>query len=252
MDCSCGIPNLNPFQALGSRRSLCFTCKVMALPFTFWTLDTKVSVAGAPKPSVMVSGSASTIWDASNSALISLSRTRAQPGVQMHVRVESSVKMLESLHRKELDLAVFFSRRETSARTPEIRVGSIPMVWVFQEARRSASAWNLVLFEPPCVFREAAIATLRDRPWKQTFSSPSLAGTWAAVSAGLGVSVRTPIGIPSCLQMRRQFPGLKKLPNVEIVVAQASGSPTPLVGRLREVLVQSLRTQLGAYAAADA
>jgi DNA-binding transcriptional LysR family regulator len=178
--------------------------------------------------------------------------TRAQPGVQMHVRVESSVKMLESLHRKELDLAVFFSRRETSAGTPEIRVGSIPMVWVFQEARRSASAWNLVLFEPPCVFREAAIATLRDRPWKQTFSSPSLAGTWAAVSAGLGVSVRTPIGIPSCLQMRRQFPGLKKLPNVEIVVAQASGSPTPLVGRLREVLVQSLRTQLGAYAAADA
>jgi DNA-binding transcriptional LysR family regulator len=96
------------------------------------------------------------------------------------------------------------------------------------------------------VFREAAVATLKERSWKQTFSGPSLAGTWAAVSAGLGISVRTPIGVPPVLRAQRQLPGLKKLPKVDVVIAQSSKSEP--VQRLRQVLDQTLKTWSAGFA----
>jgi DNA-binding transcriptional LysR family regulator len=172
--------------------------------------------------------------------------SRAQPGVEMHVRTESSVKLLELLHRRELDLAVYFASRNLASKFQEIRVAKLPMVWVFQEQQRPASPWSLVLFEPPCVFRDAAVATFKERRWRQTFSSPSLAGTWAAVSAGLGISVRTPIGVPSGLRVQRQLPGLGKLPNVDVVIAQSSESEP--VQRLRQVLDQTLKTWSAGFA----
>jgi DNA-binding transcriptional LysR family regulator len=172
--------------------------------------------------------------------------SRAQPGIEMHVRTESSVKLLELLQRREIDLAVYFVKQNVAKKPHETRVASVPMVWVSQEQQRPAPPWSLVLFEPPCVFREAAVATLKERSWKQTFSGPSLAGTWAAVSAGLGISVRTPIGVPPGLRAQRQLPGLKKLPNVDVVIAQSSKSEP--VQRLRQVLDQTLKTWSAGYA----
>ena len=172
--------------------------------------------------------------------------SRAQPGIEMHVRTESSVKLLELLQRREIDLAVYFVKQNVAKKPHETRVASVPMVWVSQEQQRPAPPWSLVLFEPPCVFREAAVATLKERHWKQTFSSPSLAGTWAAVSAGLGISVRTPIGVPPGLRAQRQLPGLRKLPNVDVVIAQSSESEP--VQRLRQVLDQTLKTWSAGFA----
>jgi DNA-binding transcriptional LysR family regulator len=172
--------------------------------------------------------------------------SRAQPGIEMHVRTESSVKLLELLQCREIDLAVYFVEENVAKKPHETRVASIPMVWVSQEQQRPAPPWSLVLFEPPCVFREAAVATLKERRWKQTFSSPSLAGTWAAVSAGLGISVRTPIGVPTGLRVQRQLPGLRKLPTVDVVIAQSSESEP--VQRLRQVLDQALKTWSAGFA----
>jgi hypothetical protein len=45
-------------------------------------VDTKVFVGADPTPSVIVSGIASTRCEASNSPVLSLSRTIAQPGVR--------------------------------------------------------------------------------------------------------------------------------------------------------------------------
>jgi DNA-binding transcriptional LysR family regulator len=170
--------------------------------------------------------------------------SRAQPGIEMHVRTESSVKLFELLQRREIDLAVYFVKENVTKKSHETRVASVPMVWVFEEW--PTPPWTLVLFEPPCVFRDAAVATLKERRWRQTFSSPSLAGTWAAVSAGLGISVRTPIGVPSGLRVQRQLPGLRKLPNVDVVIAQSSESEP--VQRLRQVLDQTLKTWSAGFA----
>jgi DNA-binding transcriptional LysR family regulator len=172
--------------------------------------------------------------------------SQAQPGVEMHVRTESSVKLLELLRRRELDLGVYFASQNLASKLQEIRVAKVPMVWVFPENQQPAPPWTLVLFEPPCVFRDAAIATLKERRWKQTFSSFSLAGTWAAVSAGLGISVRTPIGVPAGLRVQRQLPGFRKLPTVDIVIALSSESAP--VQRLRQVLDQTLKSWSAGFA----
>jgi hypothetical protein len=62
----------------------------------------------------------------------------------------------------------------------------------------------------------------------------------------LGISLRTPIGVPGGLRVERQLPGLKKLPTVDSVIAQSIESE-PVV-RLREVLHQSLKTWCGGFA----
>ena len=51
----------------------------------------------------------------------------------------------------------------------------------------------LVVFEPPCGFRDAAIEALNraGRAWEIVFTSPSLSGLRAAVEAGLGFTART-------------------------------------------------------------
>ena len=51
----------------------------------------------------------------------------------------------------------------------------------------------LALCNPPCFFREAAIAALNQAgiPWHIAFTSLSVHGIWAAVDAGLGTIFQT-------------------------------------------------------------
>ncbi|WP_236749339.1 LysR substrate-binding domain-containing protein, partial [Aeromonas caviae] len=59
----------------------------------------------------------------------------------------------------------------------------------------------LVLFDAPCLMRARAIRALDDAgiPWRIAFTSQSLGGIWAAVQAGLGITVRSAIGMPASL-----------------------------------------------------
>ncbi|MDI9701586.1 LysR substrate-binding domain-containing protein, partial [Burkholderia cenocepacia] len=57
----------------------------------------------------------------------------------------------------------------------------------------------LVVFDRPCRFFGAATDAL-DRagvPWRVAFTTPSLAGLWAAAAAGLGLTVRSHYGQPA-------------------------------------------------------
>ena len=72
------------------------------------------------------------------------------------------------------------------------------------------------VFDPPCAFRGAAIDALEGvgLPWTVAFASPTLASLWGAVGAGLGVTVRTPLGLPPGLKIMRE--GLPTLPSVSL------------------------------------
>jgi len=61
----------------------------------------------------------------------------------------------------------------------------------------------LVMFDAPCQMRSRAIAVLDQAgiPWRVVFTSPSLNGIWAAVQAGLGITLRSPIGLPRTLHI---------------------------------------------------
>ncbi|WP_175365236.1 hypothetical protein [Marinomonas spartinae] len=66
-----------------------------------------------------------------------------------------------------------------------------------------------MLFESPCLLREAVIKALdaREIPWRIVISSHSLSGIWAATEVGLGMTVRTPAGRPCFLtKLKQAFP----------------------------------------------
>ena len=172
--------------------------------------------------------------------------TRAQPAVEIAVQVEPSKRLIAEVRQHRLDLALLFTRRGDLTELPATRVATVPMVWVLKKDLPLPDPLNLVLFEPPCVFREVATEILgkANRSWRQVFVSPSLAGTWAAVEAGLGLSIRTRIGLPGNLTSQARLSGTRQLPLVDVTVLQRPFPATPVVVRLRDLLVQSLRERL--------
>ena len=77
-------------------------------------------------------------------------------------------------------------------------------------------------------------------PWRVVFSSPSLSGLWAAVSAGLGVTVRTELAAPSGVR-RLADRRLPALPTMAFRVEGARDVGSGAVAELRALLVDTLR-----------
>ena len=160
--------------------------------------------------------------------------SRAHPSVEIDIQVERSIDLIRGIRTRRLDLALLFARE--SIDLASTRIGSLPMRWVVYPGFLPEEPLRMVLFAAPCLFRETATSLLREKPWKQTFSSSSLAGTWAAVKAGLGISLRTPLGVPDHLETLSRLPGTGRLPMVDIVLLQ--GRTTPVVTRLKDCLLQ--------------
>lgn len=57
------------------------------------------------------------------------------------------------------------------------------------------------MFEAPCLMRSRALSVLEQvgLNWRVVFTSHSLSGVWAAVRAGLGITLRNQIGLPAGL-----------------------------------------------------
>ena len=171
--------------------------------------------------------------------------SRAHPRVQLEVRVENNLALRQLLAEGGLDLAVTFDWNE-GPRPPEVR---LPVRWLANPdfVWEPTTPLPLVLFDPPCTFRRMALEAL-DRaglPWRVAFSSPSLSGLWAAVSAGLGVTVRTELATPSRV-VPLQSARLPALPPLAFGVEVAGEPPSRAAAELRSVLAELL-----ARAAAD-
>jgi DNA-binding transcriptional LysR family regulator len=172
---------------------------------------------------------------------------RTHPTARLEVQVDRRIAVLEAIDRGRLDLALVFD----ADRPRGVRVGDLPMAWIAPRGRwLPGGVLPLVLFEAPCVFRTAALAAL-DRagiPWHVAFTSQSLAGIWAAVDAGLGVTVRTPVGVPRTLRVvdpaAGLAAGLPALPSTTLWLLDAMDTASPLVAELRALLVQSISAAL--------
>ena len=163
-------------------------------------------------------------------------RLSLAPILPLKSKSRSNVRLIcsQGIRTGRLDLALLFSREKLDI--PSTRIGRLPMKWVVYPGFRPEESVRMVLFAAPCLFRDTAAALLGQKEWKQTFSSSSLAGTWAAVEAGLGITLRTELGIPDHLETLSRLPGTGRLPMVDIVLLQSR--TTPVVSRLKDCLVQ--------------
>jgi DNA-binding transcriptional LysR family regulator len=169
------------------------------------------------------------------------------PAVRVETRVERSPALSALLARGKLDLAMSFAAAPPAHATWS---GAIPMAWIGPPNYRRATddPVRLAVFDPPCVFRAAAEAAL-DRAgirWSVEFRSRSLASLWAAVAAGLGITVRTPEGLPPRLTMLGEAAGLPALPTTALALFKRKKPVSPAAARLAEVLTETLTTTLGA------
>jgi DNA-binding transcriptional LysR family regulator len=144
---------------------------------------------------------------------------RTHPLVEFELTVGMSGELNEKLERGELDL-VCGKRRPGEDRGR--LVWRDRLVWVTGDARifDPSAPVPLILYSPPSIMREIALAALErsGRPWRIVCTSGSLSGLQAATLAGLGVTVISEGLIPTALAELPSGHGLPDLGTVEFVV----------------------------------
>ena len=179
---------------------------------------------------------------------------RAHPKLRVEVRIARNMALLDGINGGQLDLALAWESGLHAAHAQHVQ--TLPMHWIASRdelpVREISEPLPLVVLEAPCLLRSAAIDAL-DRagmPWRIAFTSASLAGTWAAVKAGLGISVRTPFGLPADVRALDACAArLPALPKLGLALYRSEAEAAPAVRRLGELILQSLRTDRATPAA---
>jgi len=175
---------------------------------------------------------------------------RVHPRVRIEARAARNTELMELLNSGRLDMALAW---EGGAATPHaLDVGRLAMRWIgaadeTRVAQTLALVGNaeeplpLVMMDAPCVMRSAALRALDQAgiPWRIAFTSPGLSGVWAAVAAGLGVTVRTHVGLPSSLRML-DAPSLPPLPDIGLRLYRAEADLHPPAQHLHDIVLQAL------------
>ncbi|UYK85265.1 LysR substrate-binding domain-containing protein [Xanthomonas sacchari] len=182
---------------------------------------------------------------------------RAHPQVRIEARIARHQELLARVEAGHLDLALAWDSGAASAHRQA--QAAWPLRWIAAGDRSTPDVadWSgaaplpLVMLEAPCLLRTAATTAL-DRagiPWRIAFTSASLGGVWAAVRAGLGITLRTPAGVPAGLTLLPPGAGgLPALPALGLSLHRASAVPPPAVARLAEILQQRLQAAHAALA----
>ena len=107
-------------------------------------------------------------------------------------------------------------------------------------------ALPLVLLSKPCPLSSLVpqILAREEVAWRPAFSSPSLTALWAAVGAGLGLSVRTRLGLPAHVRALQgdEAALLPALPGMQLYLC-SKGQLAP-VHQLAQLLQQSVAERL--------
>lgn len=142
--------------------------------------------------------------------------SRAHPDVQISATVTQNPPLIRSILENKLDLALCWHGNDETAFCESL--GQLPLRWIGSPKFDLSYYLNnniplpLLVFDAPCLMRMKAIMALDKAgiPWRIAFTSGSLSGIWAAAAAGLGITLRTEIGVPSSLQLYDLF----ELPDV--------------------------------------
>ena len=199
---------------------------------------------------------------------------RAHPKVRIEARVARNADLLDRLDANQLDLALVWGDPASAALVARAGIDSeaiaqVPMQWVGaaggfgmpgggaeegmeggtvetggRAVRAPGEPLPLVVFDRPCRFFGAATGAL-DRagvPWRVAFTTPSLAGLWAAAAAGLGLTVRSQYGLPASVRVLDAAScGLPALPSLPLILLRRTSSATPTVDRLARIVKQAVR-----------
>ncbi|WP_397568410.1 LysR family transcriptional regulator [Schlesneria sp. T3-172] len=140
------------------------------------------------------------------------------PRVQLNVACDLTLNLIDGFHRGEFD--VILAKRDPQRVKGGTKVWREPLVWAAADGYQPEERLSLVLSPQPCIYRARALAALdrAKRSWHISFTSPSLAGTIAAVKAGLGITVLPAHMIPAGIHPIRKETKLPQLADSEVAL----------------------------------
>lgn len=163
---------------------------------------------------------------------------RSHPGARLDVRCDLTARLRQSFEHGELDLALM--KRDVGegaaiAAWPEC------LHWVTSRQHPIDLRHDpvpLVVFEQGCLYRNRAVHALEasHRTWHIAYTSSSLAGIQAAVSAGLGISILPEIAVMSDHQTLGADHGFPMIGGSELALVVAP-DPSAATRRLAAHLI---------------
>ena len=172
---------------------------------------------------------------------------KAHPELKIEVSADRYAILVDRLDKGQLDLALLFG---PTRRSDAQRITALPMTWIGPQNApitfRRGEPVQLAVSSPVCYFRQAAIEALNDAaiPWQIGFSSLSVHGVWAAVEAGLGITLRTATSVPKQLAVIKSRSGLPRLGKVDLFLHDGGRELSQTVGHFKETLLETLREHL--------
>ena len=166
------------------------------------------------------------------------------PRIQLKVDCDLTLNLLDGLQQEKFDLVLV--KRDPQRVKGGTRVRREPLVWACAAGYAVQKPLALVVSPQPCIYRARAIAAL-DRakvPWRVAYTSPSLAGTLAAVRAGLGVAVLPRNMMPQGIQPIRKEVKLPELADAEVALIKRDG-----ISKAGEMLADHIMQSLEAVTA---
>lgn len=164
---------------------------------------------------------------------------RAFPRVNLEVTCDLTLNLLDRFEAREFDLVL--AKREPSQAAEGTAVWREPLVWTGSPTVLENALVPIVAAPAPCVYRKRAVDALDaiGRPWRVTYTSPSLAGAQAAVGAGLGIAVLPRAMVREGMRVLGPDSGLPELPDVEIALLRRHDAG-PAVNRLGDFMISVL------------
>lgn len=171
---------------------------------------------------------------------------RTHPKVQVKVTCEPSHQLLARMQKRELDLAM------TTSPTAELEncmlLRQDPTVWVTsdQHCQHEERPLPLAFFPDECYFR-TWIMTALDQvgiEYRIAYTSPSIMGLTAAISAGLAVSAISQSIVPPGMRQLHSEEGFPPLPSASFLLNRNPESNNCIVDSLAEHIRKAFGTQL--------
>ncbi len=164
------------------------------------------------------------------------------PRVSLEVTCELTLDVIERFNAGGLDLALI--KREPTGVQGGLRVWREPLVCVARDRTvvETEGSLPLAASPQPCVYRRRMTRALdaAGRPWRMAYTCGSLAGTHAAVRAGLGMTILPKEMVPSDLTiLSKEELGLPDLRDTEMALMEAPQLSTA-AARLRDDIIREL------------
>lgn len=166
---------------------------------------------------------------------------KMHPEILIEWKVDTSDALQSLLLAGKLDLAAYLGVEKNIRLDAEL-LGSLPLQWIGPAADDDGvmkkSPLPLAVLGPECKMRQAASTALTQAgiAWRIAFTSSHLPAMLGAVATGIGISVRTKMGLPEGVRVLPKSARLPPLPLASVLLCSAAGEDRRAVSGCKQFL----------------